>query len=207
MTKTNGKKGCHCKVGTLIREYNLDDTNDELANRWTGRLGEPESVRSLADWFNRQLLREEMRSGNLELIEGRVENLYNLLTDDAALEAVRIQARSVLSEGGVDIEQLEEKFVSHQSIYRHLRNCLEVEKEINTLSIEKEQNRVNSLQNRAEAVITDSVSRLRDESKLSLDNFEVLVNFRVTCESCGTLHDASTLLAEGGCSCQTTLHD
>jgi hypothetical protein len=193
---------CECKVGTVIKRYELESMNDNLVARWTGQRGDSEGTRGLANQFNRRLLRAEMRAADMDIVEGRVENLHRLLTDDDALEAVRIQARDVLGDNGINVERLENDFVSHQTIYRHLRNCLDVEKEHDTISVEKERDRINRMQNRAETVIDDGISRLRDGDKLTLTDFEVLINFRVTCEECGELYDASELINRGGCKCQ-----
>ncbi|MFC4549830.1 MULTISPECIES: rod-determining factor RdfA [Halorussus] len=205
---TNGRleaePDCTCKVGSLVDAYDLRRANADLVERWTGERREEESVRSLADRFNRRLLRAAMRAEGMELIEGCVENFYALLTDDDTLEAERLRARSVLDENGVDVERVEEQFVSHQTVYRHLRNCLGAEKGTRTLSTDKERSRVNKMRSRAEAVTVDSLSRLRDGDELALEEFEVFVNLRVTCESCGALHDVTELLEQGGCDCQLT---
>lgn len=193
---------CTCKVGRLLTRYEFEDLNDELVARWVGNRGEQASVRTLADQLNQRLLRVEMRNAGMELVEGQEENLYDLLTDDDQLEAVRMQARSSLEGHGIDVPAVEDRFISHQTLYRHLTNCLNASKETNRLSLQKERDRITSLQNRVENVLGDSVSRLRDGGELDLDTFEVLVNFRIACESCGTFHDATALLDDGGCNCQ-----
>lgn len=193
---------CSCKVGTLTEEYGLSGVNTDLVDRWIGRKGNAESVRTLAGRFNRRLLREEMRDADVELVEGRVANLYELLTDDDRLKAVRMQARSTLEGDGVDVDRLEDRFVSHQTMYRHLRNCLEAEKGRTALSVDKERDRIHAVQNRAEAVVDDAVTRLRDGDELDIDRFELLINFRVTCENCGAFHDVTDLLDASGCDCK-----
>ncbi|MGQ3414414.1 rod-determining factor RdfA [Natrinema versiforme] len=203
MTQHNQPEStCTCKIGTLADAYELDSLYEELVARWTGAHSEEESVRTLADRFNQRLLRAEMRDANIELVEGRVENLYELLTDEDRLEAVRLEAQSTLERNGIDVDRLQNQFVSHQTMYRHFRNCLDVEKERNVLTTEKERDRIHSIQHRAESVVDDSVARLRDGGKLDIDEFEVLINFRISCEHCGTLHDVTDLLEAGGCDCQ-----
>lgn len=192
---------CTCKIGALEEEYDLD-VGEDLVARWTGADGDSESVRALADRFNRRLLRAEMRNAEIELVEGRVENLYELLTDEDRLEAVRLQARSTLEGNDVDVDRVEDRFVSHQTMYRHLRNCLDAEKRRNELSVDNERSRILSVQHRAETVVDDAVTRLRDGSELDVDEFEVLINFRITCEHCGALHDVTDVLDAGGCDCR-----
>lgn len=194
---------CRCKVGTVATEYGFDGIHSELVERWVGDRGESgTSVRSLADRFNQRILRAELRAADVDLVEGRVENLHSLLTDKNRLEAVQLEAKSSLEREGVNVEKAMDKFCSHQTIYRHLRNCLDAEKEKNVLSKEHELDRVGSIQHRTEAVVEDSIKRLRDGNKLDIGEFEVLVNVRVTCESCGTLHDSIDLIERGGCDCR-----
>jgi hypothetical protein len=195
---------CNCKVGTVIEEYHLEGMNEELADEWAGTQNDSASVRTLAERLNRQILRVEMTSAGMDPVDGRVSNLYRLLTDDDVLDAMALQARTVLEEAGIDIDALKNEFVSHQTIYRHLRTCLAVEKATKTVVTETERTRLNRLQNRSAAVIDDSISRLRQTDEISLDTFEVLVNFRVTCETCGTLYDVADLLDQGGCHCQNS---
>lgn len=195
------EQDCRCKVGSAIVQYGLEDANTRLREKWTGKSDKSQSVRELTVEFNRRLVRTAMQEAGMELVEGRVENAHRLLTDDDALEAVRLQMETTLQNDGVDVDALESAFVSHQTLYRHLTSCLDASKEINQRSIEKERQRVNRLQNRAEAVVTDSVQRLRDGGEVDIETFEVLVSFRVSCESCGRLHDADVLLTDGGCSC------
>jgi DNA-binding transcriptional ArsR family regulator len=191
---------CGCKVGRLVATYDLDGVDEALVSRWTGP-GETESVRSLTDWLNRQALRAELEPSDIDVVEGRVENLYRLLTDSDVLVAVRMETEQSLAKGGIDVEALESRFVSHQTVYRHLRSCMDVEHEGARATIGSEADRINALQNRTEAVIADSLERLRDREAVDLDEFEVLVNFRVMCENCGAMRNVATLLDEGGCEC------
>jgi hypothetical protein len=193
---------CNCKVGTLIGEYELDEMNRELVDEWAGKQNDSPSIRVLTKRFNQRILRTEMTTTGMDLVEGRVENIYRLLTEEEVLNAMALQAETILEEGGIDIDILTNRFISHQTMYRHLRDCLEVEKGTNTVTTDTERDRLNRLQNRSEAVIADSFSRLQRADEISLDAFEVLVNFRVSCEVCGTLYDAADLLDQDGCNCQ-----
>lgn len=198
----DSQPACSCKVGKLTKKYDLTDKNENLVARWTGEQGDKESIRKITDEFNQKLLHTKMHAAGMEIIEGRVENLYRLLIDENRLDAVQIQARSHLDNGGVNVDRLEDHFISHQTMYRHLKNCLNAKKEPNILATEKELKRIHSIQNRAEVVVDNSIARLRDGGKLDLDEFEVLINFRATCEDCGTLYDVTDLLDNGGCECQ-----
>ena len=193
---------CNCKVGSIISRHEIENMNDKLVTRWIGANGDGESIRSLTDWLNQEVLRQLMLDAGANPIDGEVENLYQLLTDEDVLNASKIQARSSLSERGIDADEVTEEFISHQTVYRHLTKCLGAEKNSHEISVDNERSRVSSMQNRAEAVTTDTVSRLKNADKLALGDFEVLVTIRVSCASCGALHDVMDLVAQGGCDCQ-----
>lgn len=126
---------CNCKVGTLIEKYEMGEMNRELADEWGGKQDNSPSIRVLTERFNRRILRTEMTAAGMDLIEGRVKNFYRLLTDEEVLDAMALQARTSLEEEGVEIDILTNRFVSHQTMYRHLRDCLEVKKETKTVAV------------------------------------------------------------------------
>lgn len=192
---------CGCKVGRLLEEYGLVSMNDELAFDWTREDGEDCSVRALTDRFNRRLLRRELRSAGVEFLDEEVSTISDHLVGDEVNKGQEAQVRNRLSRHGIDVEELEERFVSHQTIYRHLHDCLELDKE-RTPTVDKESDRIHRLQNRSEAVVTDSLRRLRENDRLAAGAFDVLVNFRVMCEECNSLYDVTEFLADGGCECQ-----
>lgn len=193
---------CTCKVGGLIEEFEMTEANDRLVDRWLGVHGDGESVRSLTNWFNQEVLRAAMREAGDDPVDGTVENLYRLLIDEDVLEASAIQARTELAERGLDPDDILDRFISHQSMYRHLTNCLDAKKGTPDLSVEKERDRISSMRNRAEAVVVDSLMRLRDADELAIDDFEVLVPIRFSCEECGAIYDVTELVDQGGCDCQ-----
>lgn len=192
---------CGCKVGRLIEEYGFGAMNDELAFDWTREDGEDSSVRTLTDRFNRRLLRAEMSSAGMEFLDEEVPTIYDHLVSDEVNRGQETQARNRLSRQGIDVDRLEERFVSHQSVYRHLHDCLELDKE-RTTTVSKETDRIHRLQNRSEAVLTDAVRRLRANDRLAAGEFDVLVNFRIMCEECNSLYDVTEFLEDGGCECQ-----
>ncbi|MFB6129454.1 MAG: rod-determining factor RdfA [Salinigranum sp.] len=196
-----GRTRCECKVGRLAREYDIDGLDAELRHRWLGSGTAEQSTRELADFLNHEILRREMQRAGMHALDGEIENIFRLLTDDEVSKGMSTQARNTLEHEGVDPEALREAFVSHQTVYRHLRNCVGVTKSTEGPSPEEELERVDRLRSRSEAVVGDTLSRLRAAGHLT-DDFEVVVNFRVLCERCGAVNDVSEVVAHGGCSCR-----
>lgn len=198
-----GETGCDCKVGRVADRYDLSDADHELRTRWQGEGGEKHSLRKLETYLNRRVLEAALREAGVETLHGEVENLYDLLTGDGTSEAARVEARQRLERDGVDIEQVERDFVSHQSIHTHLRECLDVNHDPGEgATVERGSSTVYALRNRTETVTAGTLERLRDSGALDLDAFDVYVDVRVACEECGRFHDIGSLFEAGGCECQ-----
>jgi hypothetical protein len=191
---------CNCKVGRVIDRYDVSELHEELADRW----GE-DSLRDLEQYVNQRLLRAAMQQADMEVLDGEVENFYDLLVGDDTSEGVRVEARKRLERASVDVEEVQNDFVSHQSIHTHLTECLDTDYEQNRDDddrIDSATNTVFALQNRTAAVTDGTLSQLRDADVLALDEFDVFVDVNVTCEECGRHHEVGTLIERGGCECQ-----
>ncbi|AKU09308.1 rod-determining factor RdfA [Haloferax gibbonsii] len=189
------------KVERVIETYDLDGFGEQLADRWTAP-EDSDSLRDLADLMNEKVLDAALREAGEDVLEGEVENLYTLLTGDETTEGMRVQAKNTLQSRGVDVDQLLSDFVSHQAVYTYLTEIRGVSKE--TSSGNRIDNVVESIQRlrgRLVAVIEQSLSSLRNTSKLRLGDFDVLVDTQVYCRDCGTQYEVIELLRRGGCDC------
>ena len=193
-----------CKVGRLQDEYDLMQMDEELVARWLGERAEKTSIRALTEAFNKQILQAALDRGDINYLEGEVDNTYRLLTDDQVTEGVRVNIRHALKRADVEIEAAEDAFVSHQTVYNHLRSCLGVSKPQREPkdSVDTVAGEIFSLQNRTVAVVDSKLERLRDKNQLAIDEFDVYVDVNVFCKQCDTRHELGRLLRSGGCSCQ-----
>ncbi|WP_290819263.1 rod-determining factor RdfA [Halovivax sp.] len=193
------------KVGRLIESYDLGMLDRELVERWTAPNGERSSLRELADVFNRRLLATALENADVDTVDGEVENTYRLLSDTDVSTGVRTEVRNRLARQGVDVDELESQFVSHQAIHTYLTKYRNVELEQPEQRPEerreKERERIRRLQSRTEAVTRDSIERLRDGAHLRLGDANVLVDVRVFCEECGADFAVDELLRRSGCEC------
>ncbi|WP_336361510.1 rod-determining factor RdfA [Haladaptatus sp. ZSTT2] len=192
---------CECKVGRLVSRYRMESVNEELEARWRGDGFEKQSVRELADLFNRTILARTLSTAGHSAVKSEVESLYHLLTGDVS-KGMTAEAHGRLENYGVDVSTLRSEFISHQTMYRHLRNCLHVSKTKTEVTVDGELDRINRLQSRAEAVLGDTVTRLSNADALADDNYRPIVSFRVMCKRCGTITDFADIASHGGCQCQ-----
>jgi len=114
-------RGRRRKVARLIDEYNLQGIGEELERLWTAD-DDRRSLRSLADLFNRRLLKISLEEAGVTSLDGEVENAYRLLDDDDVSGADRTRARRRLEREGVDVDTLQEDFVTYQAVRTYLKN-------------------------------------------------------------------------------------
>jgi len=193
------------KVGRVLGKHDLDDFHDDLEARWLGEDGRDErSLRKLADELNVALLRHAMAEVGADPLEGEVENVYRLLTDDDVTTGVRTQQRNRLEQQGLDVGKLEEDFVTHQAVYNYLRKVLgatkEDEQEVDP--VDKQRERVNRLRSRTAAVMESSLSELGSTEAFSLGTADSIVTLQVYCQDCGNQYEFEELLQRGGCDCE-----
>ncbi|WP_416841446.1 rod-determining factor RdfA [Haloferax sp. DFSO52] len=189
------------KVERVIEQYDLDEFGETLARRWTAP-EDSDSLRDLADFMNQEVLDAALHEADADVLEGEVENMYALLTDDGTTEGMRVQAKNTLQTKGVDVEQLLSDFISHQAVYTYLTDVRGVSKETkSTNRIDSVIQSVQKLRGRLVAVIERSLSSLRNTDKLRLGDFDVLVDTQIYCRDCGTQYEVVQLLERGGCDC------
>jgi len=203
MTDTSNSK--RSKVARLIDEYDLAGIGDTLERRWTAT-EDRSSLRELANYFNRELLRTAIESAGATPLEGEVENLYHLLTDDDVTSGVREQTRNRLDQQGVDVEEIEGDFVTYQSVRTYLKKHRDADPPDTSTSpedrIERKRSTIQRLTSRLADVTEQSLRELVDASAITLGEFDVIVTVRVHCTSCGTQQSVSDLLATRGCECE-----
>jgi len=201
-----GSTKSRSKVARVIDKYSLEGLDDELVSLWTGQGGERYSLRDLESYVNQRILRAAMRDAGMDPLMGEVENLYRILTGGDASEGARIEAIARLDREGVDVDQVDDDFVSHQSIHTYLKQDLDASYERSESveeRIERGRDTILSLQNRTEAVTRGTLESLRNSDTVAIDEFDVFVDIRVACDDCGRYHEIDELLEQGGCECQT----
>lgn len=207
MGKPEGQP-CDCKVGTVAAEYGLDDIHTELHQEWTSE--DSQSVRELATQFNQRVLRVAYADTGQLPIDGEISNIYRVLTEEDVDSGSRIRAREQLRQAGVAIDDVEGKFISHQTLYRHLVNCLdasvETEEKTDDERIEDWEKRLLALQNRTTNVTERAIHQLAKSDSVAVGSFDVLLELNVLCEDCGDFFTLEEFLQERACDCHAERH-
>ena len=202
---TSGGGGKSSKVARLIGEYDLGEGfGDELERRWTADGDERESLRDLADRFNRRLLESALTAAGTSTVSGEVENLYRLLTADDVSSGMRTEAQARLERDGIDVDQLDRDFVTYQAIRTYLTEYRGAEYEEPSASdqVETVLETIQRLRSRLRSITEGSLDRLRSTDRLTLGRFRLFVDVDVLCEDCGAQYGVVDLLERGGCDCE-----
>lgn len=200
-TKSQSHEHRTGKVEKLINKYELGDTGDELVHSWTGKEGERQSLRELAEQFNRQLLWKVIDTAGIGPHRYNVDQTYRLLTSDEVSSGRRTRMRRRLQQDGIDVEQLAENFVSHLAVRTYLRHRGATRSETADDQVKKETQRIQRLQSRATTVTESKIDQLRTTDRIAVGNYRVHTAIHVFCEECETRYDIDELLSQKSCEC------
>ena len=202
---TNATSGRTGKVARILSDYDIPDFGDELVERWTAE-DDRMSLRELAAYFNKQLLKSRLDQRRVDILPGEIENMYRLLTDEDVTSGTRIQVENRLSEHGIDTEELTADFVSRQAIHTYLtKHRQETYEEPDADEIvDRRLEELQRLRSRQQAVTEQTLSTLRKRDRLDLGSFQVLSSVQVQCTDCGRQFELSALLDRGGCDCSSS---
>ena len=190
------------KVVAVIRRRNLTGLGDELVERWTGETTERMSLRELAEYFNRELLAQTLRDASVTTLDGESANIYRLLTDDDVSSGAAVQATNRLEQHGIDVDRLVADFVSRQAIHTYLTGYRDVSYSSPDVDpVETETTNVQRLKRRMTTIVESKVERLRSTDRITLGEFNLLVDMRVLCEDCGAQYQVAELFERGSCEC------
>lgn len=197
------------KVARLISKYDLDSSfGDKIEKLWTAKDEERESLRSLAEMFNKQILKSAMVSAEMDPIAGEVDNVYRLLKEEDISSGDRTEVKTRLKQHNVPIEELERDFVSYQAIRTYLKEFRKVEYQNNNNSsrIPNLIQTIQRIKSRLDSIVDSSLTELRDSGQIVLGEYRVFININVLCEDCDTQYNIIELLQEGSCDCQSEGH-
>lgn len=193
------------KVERLLDEWDMDGVGDQMEAYWLGTGEEQLSLRKLAEWFNRRLLERALNESDESYVDGEVENMYRLLTSEDVSRGVKVEVETRLEQAGIDVDQLQQSFVSHQSVYTYLTKVRGVSRPDDTTDesqIEKTESAIQRLISRTKAVIEKNLQSLRDTGRISLGEFSIFVDINVYCHDCDSQLNVQELLSERGCDCE-----
>lgn len=192
---------CGCKIGRVTTSYEISNVDTDLVYRWQNGT----SVRQLTEDLNKEVIASELDAANVGNIEWSRTPVYEMLRTDELSDAEEIEIRRELERAGIDVEKMAADLVSHQTVYRHLTNCLDASKDDEQNPDERRdqaRNTVHALQQRTELVTKSTLETLQSAGVTDLSKIEVFIHLQIVCSECGASMDFETALNEG-CNCDT----
>jgi hypothetical protein len=184
----------------VIDKYDLTEMGARLESAWTGETGERTSLRDLATMFNEAVLTAALREAGSGSLAVEVAGTYETLSSGSDADATRV--RRGLEREGVDPDDIESDFVTHQAIHTYLKRDRDASLPADDRDRrERKIESIKKLQGRLTAVTETALSALAATDELDRDDYDVLVNVRAVCPDCGADQPISELLQESGCSC------
>lgn len=195
------------KVVRVAEKYDLPDLGEHLEHRWT----DPDhgaSLRELTREVNIRILRRAIENAGQQPLDGEVENLYSLVTDDDVSQGARTEARDRLHHLGIDVDELTTDFLSRQALHNYLtthRDASPPDSQHSDEDDDVRQTRLESIQrlrSRLETVTRSILDELSDTGHLTLGDPSIHVTVRVHCDECGTHDSIDNVLQNHGCECR-----
>lgn len=190
------------KVGRGIDKYSLDGLGAALEAAWTGEDGDRTSLRELADEFNQSVLEAALRQADDPVIRTDVESSYRTLTDESVPRADTLRKRRELDRRGVDVDAVLDDFVTHQTIHTFLTTERDAQlPDDDTDRVARKTKTIERLRGRLAAVTESTIAALTKRGALTDRPYEVFVDVRIACSTCGADYPVTDLLQRGGCDC------
>lgn len=190
---------CSCKVTRVATTYDIALDPTALTESWQ----DGTSTRELAREFNQAVV--DARLSEVDASQttwSRLPALEALQNDLSESEAIEV--RREMERAGVDVDDLESDLLSHQTMYRHLTDCLDGRPADETTPSERRENArdiVYALQRRTTLVAESKIDTLQSADVTDISDPDVLVDIQVICRDCGYAMDFEDALT-GGCQCE-----
>jgi hypothetical protein len=209
-----GQRSCDCKIGRDIDRYQLDELNEQVIhNRQDNEL----SLRDLATFINHRVLEAAIEDASGDILEDEsdlfgaldqkdaIAAIYGALQDEDVSPDRRARVRTRLSQAGVDLDVVEDHWVTHTTVRRHLQECLDLDTSSEqTLEPENAKSTIEWIRTRCTAIVVRTFERLQSAGHLNVSDLDVSVSIRATCTECGKTYSPSKLISRGHCDCYQT---
>lgn len=195
-------EGCKLDVvadrrGMSVTDVRFDSLDEELIARWRGEAGFAEhGYRSLATWFNKELLSQVYSDHGRETLGTRVDDEFEALREGEELP--RQELLDDLAYDGIDGERLCDEMVSWSTVRTHLTDCLDAEKEREPARTNWEEESVEFAEERLLEKVSDALRSHQNKGQIADGvEAEASVQIRLACSECPTRVSLTEALNQG----------
>jgi hypothetical protein len=188
-----------CKVQRVAEAYYLSGVNDELRRRYEAS---DATLHELADYVNDRITAITLDSID-EPIDAEPATVRAALTEAKDIPPTRRDDIRATLVGQIDVDQLINSYVSHETIRRHLNEHLDISTSQGGFnSFEELKDSLNAYQEQYENGVRSALERAN--KKELIDGGEYLIfSTRVECQHCSETYRLQELLDNRGCDCQS----
>ena len=176
-----------------------EDLDKYLVDRWIGA-DEKESsgLRTLTDWFNKQILKEIYREHGRSDSNVRINSDYEALQNNDIPDHEREELISELADDGIDGDTIKKQFISKSTLSRHLKNCLNASKESPDSETEWEMDRIRVATHNYQSHLESALQSLDNKKEISgIADSELQVQAYLSCSKCPTRVTIETAYEQG----------
>lgn len=195
-----------CKVDRVQAEFDLsppttasENLDKYLVDRWVG-VGEKKAtgLRTLAEWYNKQILREVYREHGRPDSTVRIDSDYHALQNGEIPDHEREELISELAGNGIDGNAIQTKFISKSTLSRHLKDCLDATKEPSDSETEWEIDRIRVATNTFRSHLESALQSLNNKNKIGgISDSELQIQAYLSCSECPTRVTVETAYEQG----------
>ncbi|WP_253737518.1 rod-determining factor RdfA [Halohasta salina] len=170
-----------------------------LVDRWTGRgEAEPTGLRTLAEWFNKQVLRAVYREHGRPDSSVRINSDYAALQGEEIPDHQRAELLSELAADGIDGESTARQFIGKSTLSRHLKGCLGASKETPEAETEWEIDRIRVATGSYRSHLESALGSLDTKGRIAgVDEADLQIQATLSCPECPTRVNVETAYEQG----------
>lgn len=184
-----------CKVDRVRADHEISppsrvdgDLDAYLVDRWTGGdEAEPAGVRTLTEWFNKQVLKTIYRSHGRSDSSVRINSDYEALRGNGVPDHERAELLFELADDGIDGDATTKQFIGKSTLSRHLKECLDASKDTPESQTEWEIDRVRVATNTYRSHLESALQSLGNKDRISgVDEASLQIQSYLSCSECPT---------------------
>lgn len=199
MSETVISDVCDCKIGGQRRQYGLSGLDEEIVAR---RREDSLSLRDIARLVNTRILDAALETVEAD-VAGDPESVYETLAGDDVAPERKADLTDRLEFLGLDVDELRDDFVSHQTVKHHLNGCLDVDTSRSGLeSIEDGKAQIQYSRDRHRTVLDSTIGQLVQTGELDIGEYELSQTASITCTDCSRSYRLEEFLDRGRCECE-----
>ena len=195
-----------CKVSSVRSAFDVSppmraggDIDKYLVDKWIGGGNkEATGLRTLTEWFNKQILKEVYREHGRSDSTVRIDSDYRALQNEEIPDHEREELILELADDGIDGEAIKKHFISKSTLSRHLKNCLDASKESSDSETEWEIDRIRMATNTYRSHLDSALQSLDNKEEISgIADSELQVQAYLSCSKCPKRVTVETAYEQG----------